>query len=142
MARNAGKPRLVAFKVEEELAGFLDALPNKSEFIRRAVLAQFGMACPLCTGPGVVPRGIGEHYAEVIQTHSQRSCAGCGRSEVIPRTAEGVADEDRPRVEQFLHGGPLYCRKCYSKSPACGVCGWHLPVDQFEDHGKEHHSES
>ena len=39
------KPRpnkqIVAFKVEPELAALLDAMPNKSEFIRNAVLASF-----------------------------------------------------------------------------------------------------
>lgn len=50
------KSQIVAFKVEEDLADFLDKLPNKSEFIRKAILAQFGMTCPLCTGSGVVPR--------------------------------------------------------------------------------------
>ena len=52
MARGPLKPRTVAVKVEEELADFLDRLPNKSEFIRQAILAQFGMACPLCSGSG------------------------------------------------------------------------------------------
>lgn len=54
--QNTRKSQIVAFKVEDDLARFLDDLPNKSEFIRRAILAQFGMNCPLCTGTGVVPR--------------------------------------------------------------------------------------
>jgi len=45
----AQKKQIVAFKVEDDLADFLDALPNKSEFIRKAILAQFGMTCPLCS---------------------------------------------------------------------------------------------
>ena len=35
------KSQIVAFKVDDDLANFLDNLPNKSEFIRRAILAQF-----------------------------------------------------------------------------------------------------
>ena len=52
------KSQIVAFKVDEDLANFLDKLPNKSEFIRRAILAQFNMTCPLCTGSGVVPSAL------------------------------------------------------------------------------------
>src|SRR5205814_7889962 len=68
------KSQIVACKVEEELAEFLDKLPNKSEFIRKAILAQFGMTCPLCTGSGVVARGIHDHFRPVIAEHSTRPC--------------------------------------------------------------------
>ena len=70
----AQKSQIVAFKVEEELAKFLDNLPNKSEFIRKAILAQFRMTCPLCTGSGVVPRGIHDHYKHVLADHDTRPC--------------------------------------------------------------------
>ena len=49
--RKSQKTKIVAFKVEEDLAEFLGKLKNKSEFIRKAILAQFSMACPLCRGP-------------------------------------------------------------------------------------------
>ena len=57
MTRKPQKKKIVAFKVEEDLAEFLGKLKNKSEFIRQAILAQFSMACPLCTGSGVVRAG-------------------------------------------------------------------------------------
>ena len=71
MAQKAGKSKIVAFKVEEDLANFLDKLKNKSEFIRKAILAQFGMSCPLCAGSGVVPRGVHNHFKPVIAAHSE-----------------------------------------------------------------------
>ena len=43
MARRAPKSQIVAFKAEEELATFLNKLPNKSAFIRKAIVAQLGM---------------------------------------------------------------------------------------------------
>ena len=53
------KPRpakqIVAFKVEPDLAALLDAMPNKSEFIRAAVQSRLATACPLCRGSGLAP---------------------------------------------------------------------------------------
>ncbi len=133
--------KIVAFKVEEELAQFLDKLPNKSDFIRKAVLAQFGMNCPLCTGSGVVTRGVGEHYEAVLRENRRRPCAGCGKPEEVPTGVEGAPEADWPRVEQFLHGGPLYCSRCYATAPPCSVCGWHFPADARAEHDVLYHSD-
>ena len=143
MARKETKPQksqIVAFKVEEELAEFLDKLPNKSEFIRRAILAQFGMTCPLCTGSGVVPRGIHDHFKAVIAAENRRPCEKCKAEVAIPLTADGVPAADRKRIEQFLHGGPLYCSKCYPSVTSCDDCGWHVATEKMVEHFKKVHS--
>lgn len=140
MARKSPKSKIVAFKVEEELADFLDNLPNKSDFIRKAVLAQFGMTCPLCTGSGVVPRGIHDHYKPIIAAQNTRPCEKCKSPVPIPLSAEGAAPPERKRVEQFLHGGPLYCLKCYPTVPVCDDCGWHVPMERVAEHFKKVHA--
>lgn len=140
MSRKSPKSKIVAFKVEEELADFLDNLPNKSDFIRKAVLAQFGMTCPLCTGSGVVPRGIHDHYKPVITTENKRPCEKCKTAVPVPLTSDGVAASDRKRIEQFLHGGPIYCPKCYPTIPACDDCGWHVAMEKVAEHFKKQHS--
>ena len=143
MARKEAKPQksqIVAFKVEEELAEFLDQLPNKSEFIRRAILAQFGMTCPLCAGSGVVPRGIHDHFKAVITGDNRRPCEKCKSDVPVPLTAEGVPAPDRKRIEQFLHGGPLYCTKCYPSVTSCDDCGWHVATEKMVEHFKKVHS--
>src|SRR3954462_14030996 len=96
------KSQIVAFKVEEDLAEFLDKLPNKSEFIRKAILAQFGMTCPLCTGSGGDPRGIHHPLNPIITSENHRPCEKCKTNVPIPLTAEGVPASDRKRIEQFL----------------------------------------
>ena len=62
------KPRpnkqIVAFKVEPELAALLDAMPNKSEFIRNAVARQLSTACPLCRGTGITPYTADQRRAD------------------------------------------------------------------------------
>lgn len=140
MPRKSPKSKIVAFKVEEELADFLDNLPNKSDFIRKAILAQFGMTCPLCDGSGVVPRGVHDHYKPVIAAENKRPCEKCKTDVAVPLSADGLAAADRKRFEQFLHGGPLYCPKCYPTVPACDDCGWHVAMERVAEHFKKQHS--
>jgi hypothetical protein len=134
------KSKIVAFKVEEDLADFLDNLPNKSDFIRKAVLAQFGMTCPLCTGTGVTPRGVHEHFKLVIADHSTKPCEKCKTTVQIPLSAENAPPADRKRLEQFLHGGHLYCAKCFPTIPACDDCGWHVPMEKVAEHFRKVHT--
>ena len=61
------KTEVVAFKVEAELAEFLNKLPNKSAFIRKAIAAQMSIACPLCGGTGTVNRAVHDHFAPLLQ---------------------------------------------------------------------------
>jgi hypothetical protein len=134
------KKQIVAFKVEDALADFLDALPNKSEFIRKAVLAQFGMTCPLCAGSGVVDRGIHDHYEPVIADHNSHACEKCRTAVAFPMTVEAALPKDRDRFRQFLQGGPLYCAKCYPTAPPCHDCGWHVMMEKVADHFRTVHS--
>src|SRR3954465_13286090 len=109
MSRKPIKPPktdVVAFKVEKELADLLNKLPNKSAFIRRAIASQLGRACPLCQGKGVVPRGVHDHYAPLLERYSERGCEGCGNTLPVPRDPVELDPESRERLEQFLLGGP------------------------------------
>jgi ssDNA-binding Zn-finger/Zn-ribbon topoisomerase 1 len=140
MARKPKPPKtVVAFKVENELAELLNKLPNKSAFIRKAIAAQLGVACPLCQGKGVVPRGVHSHYAPILAEHSHRSCDNCGNDMHIPRDPGELAPEDRARLEQFFLGGPLYCDGCYEKAPTCSDCGWHITPEKVADHLRKEH---
>jgi hypothetical protein len=139
VARRTPKTKVVAFKVEEQLADFLNKLPNKSAFIRKAIAAQLGMACPLCNGAGVVPRGVHDHYAPLLQQFNLSHCDGCGNELPLPRDPGVLAAEDRGRLEQFFHGGPLYCDGCFEKAPTCDDCGWHIAPDRVADHLRQVH---
>jgi hypothetical protein len=141
MARKTPKTAVVAFKVEEELAEFLNKLPNKSAFIRKAIAAQLGRACPLCNGKGVVPPGVHDHYAPLLARFNQSHCDGCGHELPLPRDPGDLASEDRTRLEQFFHGGPLYCDGCFEKAPTCDDCGWHIAPDRVAEHHRKVHRE-
>ncbi|MFN4258652.1 MAG: hypothetical protein ACK4RK_05095 [Gemmataceae bacterium] len=142
MARKSPKTAVVAFKVEAELAEFLNKLPNKSAFIRKAIAAQLSMACPLCNGAGVVPRGLHDHFAPLLAQYNSRHCEGCGNTLPLPRDPGQLATDDRSRLEQFFHGGPLYCDDCYEKAPACDECGWHIDQEHVAEHLRAAHHDS
>lgn len=140
--KSANKPQkteVVAFKVEAELADLLNKLPNKSAFIRKAIASHLGRACPLCQGKGVVPRGVHDHYAPLLEQFSLRDCDGCGNSLSVPRDIVELDPESRARLEQFLLGGPLYCGGCYDKLPTCTSCDWHIAPERVADHLKQAH---
>jgi hypothetical protein len=140
MAKRTLKTTVVAFKAEEELAEFLNKLPNKSEFIRKAIAAQLAIECPLCRGAGNVPRAVHDHYAPLIKANSQRDCDGCGDSLPLPRNAGELSADDRSRLDQFFRGGPLYCDDCYESAPPCDDCGWHISPDSVADHLRQAHT--
>jgi len=134
------KSQIVAFKVEDDLAEFLDKLPNKSEFIRKAILAQFAMNCPLCSGTGVVDKGVHDHFEPVIAERNTRPCDKCKTTVTFPLHSDAVPPADRDRIKQFLHGGPLYCTKCYTSAPPCHDCGWHVMMEKIAEHFRKVHS--
>src|SRR3954466_8927192 len=119
MTRKSPKTALVAFKVEEELADFLNRLPNKSAFIRKAIAAQMSTACPLCGGSGQVSRWTHDHYASLLTKLRNHPCDGCGHERSIPQDPGALPSEEQVRLEQYFKGGPLYCDPCYEKAPPC-----------------------
>jgi hypothetical protein len=140
MSRKPPKTAVVAFKVEKELADLLNKLPNKSAFIRKAIASHLGVACPLCKGQGVLPRGVHDHFAPLVARFNSYNCDGCGDEVSLPTDPGDLADDDRTRLEQFFLGGPLYCGGCYEKAPSCDDCGWHIRSDRVaEHHRKVHH---
>jgi hypothetical protein len=141
MPRKRPKAAIVAFKVESELADLLNKLKNKSDFIRKAIVAQLGMACPLCNGKGVVARGVHDYYAPLVMKMTQGHCDGCGDELPLPRDAGELAKDDRTRLEQFFHGGPLLCDGCYDKAPTCNYdgCGWHIVPEKVAEHVHQAH---
>ena len=122
----ARKPRpakqIVAFKVEPELAAVLDAMPNKSEFIRAAVQNRLASACPLCRGTGIAPfSGIGDELTKLVQQHPLCICAGCGLKEPRPCHSPGHCDEE-PRLAAFERWGVFYCATCAAQTAFCESC--------------------
>ena len=66
MLHEKSKQRVVTFKADEDLAVFLDAMPNKSEFIRKALLSAL---LEPCTRSAMAPAQHSAQFALGLKAH-------------------------------------------------------------------------
>lgn len=71
------KTEVISFKADEELAALLKHIPNKSDFIRNAVLEHMQNTCPLCQGTGLISVAQRAHWDKFTKTHSVEECQDC-----------------------------------------------------------------
>jgi hypothetical protein len=74
-----GNPKsdLITFKVEHSLAQLIDRMPNKSEFIRNALLSALSSTCPIYQGTGVLTPEQLEHWNRFMEHHKVERCSDC-----------------------------------------------------------------
>lgn len=71
------KQEIITFKVPEQLKEAMKGIPNRSEFIRAAILAALDSVCPLCRGTGILLPNQKEHWERFARDHSVRECEKC-----------------------------------------------------------------
>ena len=71
------KQGVITFKVDEGLYEVIRNIPNRSEFIRNAVLSALGNICPLCNGTGILSPGQKKHWDEFAADHEVLTCSDC-----------------------------------------------------------------
>jgi hypothetical protein len=71
------KTDLITLKVEPELAEIVNRMPNKSEFIRKAILSTLRNTCPLCQGTGVLTPQQRKHWEDFSAHHHVSRCHDC-----------------------------------------------------------------
>ena len=79
----AGKDEVVTFKVDAAVMEQLRMLPNRSQFIRTAILQALENACPLCGGAGVLTPHQKEHWIEFERDHSLAECGECQETHLV-----------------------------------------------------------
>ena len=72
------KDEVITFKVEPQLAEILRRMPNRSEFIRSAILNSLDHVCPLCQGSGILSPDQQRHWREFAEHHGIQECKQCG----------------------------------------------------------------
>lgn len=81
MARR--KEEIVTFKVDAALMEALANIPNRSEFIRAAILQAMDNLCPLCTGTGYLSPEQRKHWDEFTAHHAVRRCEECDSTYLV-----------------------------------------------------------
>ncbi|MBI4580743.1 MAG: hypothetical protein HY718_13635 [Planctomycetes bacterium] len=71
------KQTVVSFRVDHHLAEILNNLPDKSAFIREAILRRFHTECPFCRGRGVLPGLIAEWFETQLPRLKTIECKCC-----------------------------------------------------------------
>jgi len=75
MPRN--KKEVVTFKVDPSLMEAMKGIENRSDFIRRAVVAALDSSCPLCKGTGVLTPEQKKHWDTFAKDHRVVECGEC-----------------------------------------------------------------
>ena len=71
------KQEIITFKVDEGLLEAIKGIPNRSEFIRGAIIRALGVVCPLCNGTGMLNPDQKSHWQEFAADHSVERCGDC-----------------------------------------------------------------
>ena len=71
------KQEIVSFKLDASLLAAMKSIPNRSQFIRSAILAAMESACPLCGGSGVLSPKQKNHWDRFAESHAVAECRQC-----------------------------------------------------------------
>ena len=77
MARTNKRQEIITFKADASLLEAMRAIPNRSEFIRTAILQALGSTCPLCNGTGALTPEQRAHWERFAKDHPIRHCEAC-----------------------------------------------------------------
>ncbi len=84
------KSEIITFKVDESLLEAMQGIPNRSSFIRSAVLAALDSTCPLCRGSGILSPDQQDHWQKFLVDHAVEKCSDCEEIHLVcSRTQAG-----------------------------------------------------
>lgn len=65
----------------------MKGIPNRSEFIRSAVLQALDSVCPLCSGTGIMTTAQREHWERFEKDHKLEECRDCHELHLVCKKA-------------------------------------------------------
>ncbi len=77
------KQSIITFKVDDELFEALQNIPNRSEFIRSALVNALGSVCPLCNGSGMLTKNQKKHWDAFAESHTIERCDTCNEHVLV-----------------------------------------------------------
>lgn len=77
MSNEIRKGEIITFKADRPLLEALERVPNRSEFIRSAILAALEDVCPLCRGRGTLSAAQRRHWQAFAAHHGVEQCDDC-----------------------------------------------------------------
>jgi metal-responsive CopG/Arc/MetJ family transcriptional regulator len=86
------KQEVISFKVDEDLAKVIREIPNRSEFIRKALLNALDNTCPLCRGTGIITPKQKIHWKEFSHHHRVEVCEDCHAVHLVCENDEETGD--------------------------------------------------
>lgn len=69
------KQEIISFKVDSSLATAIKRVPNRSEFIRRAILSALDNTCPVCLGSGTLTPHQKSKWEQFLKKHGMEDDA-------------------------------------------------------------------
>lgn len=102
MAAKKAHQEIITFKGDPSLVEAMKGVPNRSEFIRAAILAALDGACPLCKGTGILTPEQRRHWRAFAADHTVKECDQCHALHVVcgkgpphgPRPHEGGSSSE------------------------------------------------
>lgn len=71
------KGEILTLRADAALIEALQGVPNRSEFVRNAILAALDNTCPLCKGTGILTPNQRKHWDDLSQDHTFTECGIC-----------------------------------------------------------------
>ena len=87
------KQEIVTVMVDRALWQAMEGIPNRSEFIRSAILRALDNACPLCKGTGSLTPDQRRHWEAFSEKHVVEQCEDCHAVHLVCVAAEDDSDE-------------------------------------------------
>jgi hypothetical protein len=89
------KQEIITFKVDEPLLEAMNGIPNRSEFIRAAILSALDSVCPLCKGSGILTPDQKRHWLEFTAHHALEECEDCHAVHLVCEADEDSGEHKR-----------------------------------------------
>jgi hypothetical protein len=103
MAKRTPKDEIITFKVDGSLLEAMKGVPNRSQFIRHAILVALDSVCPVCKGTGSLTPNQREHWKAFSTDHALEECGECHEVRLVCRR--------KPRAGARAHRSPPVHRK-------------------------------